>query len=208
MLSIHPSVAARYTEYWRGLQPEDDVSLFRLWLFAFLSVHTTWTNNVNGYTALHDLAWRDNKALLADRLHRSGVGFHNNRTRYIWQFSKVFWSSPDRYRKRKNESWRRLRDRLARDTLGLGLAKTTFALELSYPEAPLCCLDRHILRFMVGDLSLNGNMSPEQYAKLEARWVRAARKVDVPPAMARHIYWDQLQGQNDTRYWSSCLEAA
>ena len=207
MQTIDDDTATRYTKYWNSLKPKDDKSLFKIWLFSFMSVHTTWQNNVNGFNELRDLSWLGSKRALLTRLERSGVGLHNNRTRYVWQFRKDFWKNPDDYRKTRRESWTNFRNRLATKTLGLGLAKTTFALEMAYPEAPLCCLDRHILRFMYGDTKLNGNMSPNMYANTEARWVRAARKQGVHAPMARHIYWDGLQGQSDTRYWSSCLES-
>jgi thermostable 8-oxoguanine DNA glycosylase len=206
MSSITPTRVTEYSDYWSSLQPKNNEDVFRMWLFSFMSVHTTWENNVRGFRAIGDLGWMDDKNKLTQRLARSRCGFQNTRSRYIWEFKKSFWTDPERYRKFSRESWRTYRDRLAKQTLGLGLAKTTFAIELTYPTAPVCCLDRHILRFMLGSVELNGNMSPDIYAKLEARWVNAARKERVAPVMARHIFWDDLQKQKNTRYWSACLE--
>lgn len=198
--------ADRYYDYWLDLAPWTPREMFQSWLFAFMSVKTTWQLNVRGYNALKDLTWLQSKSALHSAIRNSGAGFHNQRTEYIWDFTQKFWSDPQAFKKFRNQSWRSYRNQMVEQVKGLSYAKTTFAIELMYPDAPVCCLDRHIIRFMTGDIKLNGNISEETYTKLEARWVRAAKKNGVLPVMARHIYWDDLQGHNNTQYWSHVFE--
>ena len=206
--TVNHDRADEYLDYWNQIRPQTPREIFQAWLFAFMSVKTTWQLNVRGYEALKDLHWVNQRTsdFLLLRLKNSGAGFHNQRGKFIWEFSQKFWANPQWYIKNNNESWRTYRNRLVADVKGLSYAKTTFALELMYPDAPICCLDRHIIRFMTGDTKLNGNINETTYTKLEARWVRAAKKNSVFPVMARHIYWDDLQGYEDTRYWSHVLE--
>ena len=45
-------------EYWANLIPQDDAEMFARWVFAIMSVHTTWESNVRGYEiAMSDLSW-------------------------------------------------------------------------------------------------------------------------------------------------------
>ena len=46
------------TDYWTNLIPKDDAEMFARWVFAIMSVHTTWESNVRGYEiAMSDLSW-------------------------------------------------------------------------------------------------------------------------------------------------------
>lgn len=80
-----------YKEYWETVKPKNTDDIFRRYLFAFCSVHTTWEGNVRGYNAIKNFnEWTDNKESLKEKLHKSGVGLHNNRTEYIWSFKDKF----------------------------------------------------------------------------------------------------------------------
>jgi len=49
-------------EYWTNLIPQDDAEMFARWVFAIMSVHTTWESNVRGYEiAMSDLSWTISK---------------------------------------------------------------------------------------------------------------------------------------------------
>ncbi len=192
----------KYQDYWKQLTIQNNADYFRRWLFAFCSVHTTWESNVNGYNAIKDFTqWLgDDKALKAS-LIRGRCGLHNNRTKYISAFALDFWSDPNWYymREEEREPWWLLRDRIAQRTKGLGLAKTSFALEMAFPlEAEVVCLDVHMLRLYGGE--------EKEYNRFETDWIGRSAKAEVKPYMTRMVYWDKLQGYNDSRYWSSCLE--
>ena len=73
-----------YKEYWESVRPQNVEDIFRRYLFSYCSVHTTWQGNVKGYNAIKNFnEWIDNKETLLNKLHKSGVGLHNNRTNYI-----------------------------------------------------------------------------------------------------------------------------
>ena len=52
--SISKPDVDRHIELWSKLVPNDECTIFRRYLFAFLSVHTTWENNVNAYKLIQD----------------------------------------------------------------------------------------------------------------------------------------------------------
>ena len=45
-----------------------------------------------------------------------------------------------------------------------------------------------------------------EYKKTERHWSVNCGKLGVPSYIARSIYWDGLQKQEDSRYWSFVLE--
>ena len=88
---------------------------------------------------------------------------------------------------------------------GLGYAKTAFAIELCYPtECEVACLDTHMLQ-LYGH-KVKGTPSPSKYRMLEQHWVDKCKSRKIPPFMARNVYWDSVQRQKDTRYWSYVFE--
>ena len=74
------------------------------------------------------------KDKIANLLYIGKAGCHNQRTKYIWDFSSKFWANPEKFKKTNRENWFKFRNRLSLDLWGIGLAKTSFALELCYPE--------------------------------------------------------------------------
>ena len=50
--SIKDKEVESYTHYWAELKPQTQVAAFKRYLFAFMSVHTTWKNNCKGYNAI------------------------------------------------------------------------------------------------------------------------------------------------------------
>lgn len=202
------SDAYRYVEYWEQLTARTPAQLFRRFLFAYTSVHTTWEGNVKGYAAIHDFdAWRGSHRGLRTRLLKSGCGLHNNRAAWIDEFSESFWTDPSRFEREVREPWFAYRDRLVGRIKGLGPAKVSFALELAFPlEAQVLCLDVHMLRlYGVRDQS---KVTKRDYALYEADWVGRSHAVGLPPYIVKQIHWDRVQGRPDSRYWSHVLEEA
>lgn len=194
-----------YVSYWDGLAVRNDVDLFRRFLFAFMSVHTTWESNVAGYKAIRDHErWLGTRNGLRTALVQSGAGFHNNRAKWITRFADDYWAGPQAWRRAPREAWQVYRDRLERSILGLGPAKVSFALELAFPlEAEVVCLDVHMLRLY--------GAKPEkvrvgEYERMEHDWLGRARAVELPSFIVKQMHWDRMQGQPDSRYWSHTLE--
>ena len=79
-----------YKDYWESVRPQNHGDIFRRYLFAYCSVHTSWQGNCRGYEAIKNYEeWVDDKEILLDKLKNSGVGLYNNRTKYIWDFRKI-----------------------------------------------------------------------------------------------------------------------
>lgn len=124
----------------------------------------------------------------------------------IWEFSKSFWENPDFWRKQTNESFVQARDRMKEKLFGLGIAKTSFALEMIYPEeCDVTCLDRHGIKLY----GVPDNELEKRYNSIESHWVETCRNRGLPPALVRHWWWDNRRSpkQKDTRYWSYVLES-
>ena len=193
------------TDYWDNLTVTSDAERFNRWVFAIMSVHTTWESNVRGYNvAMKDLSWTIDKNRLEEMVVEARVGMYERRNKGLWQLAQKFRENPDQFKKQDDETWQECRDRLIGEIFGLGIAKTTFALNLSFPmEAEVCCLDIHLLRFLgyVGE-----SPSFSDYRKLENEWLERCEKYGVSASVSREIYWNKVQNRRNSRYWSYCLE--
>ena len=203
--NLDRDAVTKYQNYWKGLTVDTNADYFRRWLFAFMSVHTTWESNVSGYRAVADFTqWLGDDDDLLQRLKAGRAGLYNMRRKFISRFAEDFWSNPAAFHRGTTEPWWVFRDRLCKRVLGLGPAKTSFALEMAFPlEAQVACLDVHMLR-LYGDEKA-GAKRPV-YNRFEIDWIDRCRSADVEPYVARMVYWDKLQGRTDSRYWSECLE--
>jgi hypothetical protein len=202
--SLDYSKVEDYTKYWEKISPKNDSEVFQRWLFAFMSVHTSWKSNIVGYLAIKDWwKWLNRWGDLADLIQNSRVGMHNNRVKYISEFCERFWEDPSYYSKAEDESWTEYRNRLERLTLGLGLAKTSFAIEMCYPvTAKVVCMDTHMFKYY----GLDQTADARQYLSIEQHWTDMCAMWNIPSYVARCLYWDVKQGHTDSRYWSYVLE--
>jgi len=200
----------KYKQYWENIRPQNNGDIFRRYLFAYCSVHTNWQGNCRGYEAIKDYEkWVDDIDILLDKLKTSGVGLHNNRTKYISEFSKQFWNNPKNFYFTTKRGHVKKRDEIVERIKGLGMAKVSFALEMIHPnEARVLCGDIHQLRlYNMEGLNYNKNKKGmKKYKRMERHWVINCGKLKVPCYIARSIYWDRLQNKEDTRYWSYILE--
>lgn len=202
--SIDSDKIVSYKTYWESVKPQDCGERFKRWLFAFMSVHTSWESNLNGYNAIKDWTeWFNKPEVLKEKLIQSKVGLHNNRTKFVDDFSKIYWQSPNLFIKKHDESWRIFRNRLVEHILGLGFAKVSFGLEMCYPnEAEVTCMDTHLFQFY----GLDQSRDSRYYHEIERHWIEMCKMWNVPNYIARCIYWDKKQNKQDSRYWSYVLE--
>ena len=192
------------TRYWNALTPINDSEVFQRFLFAFMSVHTSWKSNISGYKLIKNWwEWINQWETLDARIKESGAGLYNNRVRFIKDFTKKYWSNPCFYKMAKGETWVRYRNRIEKTILGLGMAKSSFSIEMLYPvEGQVVCLDTHLFQLY----SLNQTKDSKRYEDIERHWIRMCFEYNVAPYVARCIYWDRKQGYTDSRYWSYVLE--
>ena len=215
--SIKETEIQAYNEYWAELKPQTEGGAFKRYLFAFMSVHTTWENNCRGYNAIKEYRkwkleqdeqlqlWNYHSDKLFKKIKKTRVGMQNNRTNFIGLFSDRFWSNPSDYlTKKTDEPWTEWRNRLQKNILGLGNAKTSFAIEMLYPtEAKVACMDTHLFRVYGLDQTKNAKL----YFDIEKDWIDRSDERGLAPYMARCIYWDKNQNRKNSRYWSKVLEA-
>jgi thermostable 8-oxoguanine DNA glycosylase len=198
-----------YMSYWESIAPNNNEERFKRYLFAYCSVHTTFQGNIKGYLAIKDFdSWIDDKDSLRMKLAGSGCGLHNNRTEYIWDFKDKFWSKPKDFYLTTKKGHVAKRDQIVDKVKGIGLAKVSFALEMIHPnEARVVCGDVHQLRlYGLEDLKYKTGAGLKSYKDMERHWIVNCGKKGVPSYIARSLYWDDIQGQQNTRYWSYVLE--
>lgn len=195
----------RYSAYWSTITPKTHDDYFKRWLFAFLSVHTSWRANVKAYVKIDREDGMSEKDKLMKLIVASRAGLHTRRTEGMWKFKNDFWANPEDWYRKDGENWAEFRKRLMDRCLGLGYAKTAFAIELCYPlDSEVACLDTHMLQ-LYGATSTPAP-SASRYKELEKHWVDTCKKRGCPPPIARNIYWDNVQEEKDTRYWSYVFE--
>jgi len=198
-----------YKDYWESVRPQNNDDIFRRYLFSFMSVHTTWKSNVNGYNAIKNFnEWLDNKELLREKIKNSGCGLYNNRTKFIWDFKDKFWAKPKDFYLTTKKYHVKKRDQIVNNISGLGTAKVSFALEQSHPnECRVFCGDTHMLElYSMKTLTYQSKRGLELYKKMERHWSINCGKIGVPAYIARSIFWDAKQNKTDSRYWSYVFE--
>lgn len=198
-----------YKDYWMSVKPQNLEDIFRRYLFAYCSVHTTWKGNCSGYKAIKNFEeWVDDKELLRTKLSNSGVGLHNNRTEYIWEFKDKFFQNPKSFYLTAKKYHIKKRDQIVEKIRGLGHAKVSFALEMVHPDfARTTCMDVHMLRlYGMEHLTYKSKAGFAKYRQAEQHWNVNCGKIGVSSYIARCIYWDNIQQKDDSRYWSHVLE--
>lgn len=207
--SLDVERAKGYETYFETMRPETQEDIFRRWIFAYASVHTSWKYNVALYNNLKDLTWVGDKQDLHDRIVDSRAGLHNNRTKFIHAFSGFFYDHPGWFLRSPWETWFEYRDRLMEHTPGLGIAKTSFALELvHFHDTATVCFDTHQLQLYgltTKQIQTKG-YNLKTVKKMEQHWVHTCKTFDISPVTARWLYFDDRQGEEDSRYWSHVID--
>lgn len=208
--SITPEEVLAYKEYWSSISPQDEYECFMRFVFAVLSVHTSWKANVNSYLLLKQVkTWRNNKEELTRLIKESKVGLTTNRVKGISVLEEEFEKDPTFWKPKDNESWTDCRNRLMQKCYGLGFAKTAFALEMCFPTtAQTVCLDTHMLQLYGYETKTVSKPTSNKklYQEMEQHWITTCDEHNVPPYIARCIFWDRKQKQQTSRYWSYVLE--
>jgi hypothetical protein len=208
--TITPYEVERYTRYLGTIKPVTEAGLFKRWLFAFASVHTTWEMNCKLYHALvSDMSWIGGDTKLHQLITDTRCGLQNQRTINIGGFSRWFNNHPDWFWKSRFESWVGYRDRIMERVRGIGQAKSSFVIEMTYPlECEVLCTDSHVFQhygYSTKDIGA-GRVGILEERAIEAHWVETCKKHQVAPTIARWVFWDRKKQYSDSRYWTHVFE--
>ena len=198
-----------YNNYWSSLTPTDDEAIKRRYVFSFLSVHTPWSANVTSFLLLDkNKQALSNKEELTQLLVKSRAGNHHRKSEGIYRFVKDFDENPGFYKLNNDSPHQEQRDRIMDRCYGLGLAKTAFALEMCFPmSAQVVCLDTHILQLYGHKESKDrAKVNTAKYKLMENHWLKVCKDLNMAPAVARAIWWDKKQQQENSRYWTYTIE--
>lgn len=194
---LHPDTAKLYGNYWDSITPQENTAYFRRWLFAYLSVHTTWKSNVLGYLELRNCHCWLGKADLEQALQKSRTGRYRTLPKFLLNFHNLFWEDPERFKPGSSRPYVR------KQLDGLGLAKTAFALEMLQPrQEQVVCMDTHMLRLF----GLNTDSKERNIMKAEEAWIEMSLDKGIPPFITRNIFWDKKQNKPSCRFWSFVFE--
>jgi len=192
-----------YTNYVKSIAPKTSNEVFWRFIFAFLSIHSTYKSNLRGYMMLRNPGAWSTYQTLRDALVASSCGMHNQRARFLWKFREEFFRG--QYSDLTLEpGLQRRRNILVDKLLGIGMAKVSFALEMSFPtQSSIVCLDVHHLRLYGKDPN---KLTKKDYMECEDDWCKRSRAVGVAPFVVRNIFWDRLKKQPSPRFWSYVFE--
>lgn len=201
-----------YNTYWASIAPKTDEGIFRRYVFSFLSVHTSWSTNVRSFLLLEqNKDAYNNQKDLAQLIKAGGAQYFNTKAKGIFQFKKDFERKPrfftneDQYRRGLG-----MREDIRASCHGLGLAKSSFVVEMLRPlDNNSVCLDTHLLQlygYADSKERTRAGSNPKKYREMEAHWVKTCNTLNISPTIARAIWWDKKQNQKDSRYWTYVLE--
>lgn len=205
--SIQRETVDRYSRYWQSITPTTPAQILNRWLFAFCSVHTTWEANLRAYRAVASVPAAEliDQRRVFDLLRPTGCGLWNVRTTGISRFVTSYLHNPDHWKRKRPESQATWRDRLVLGLTGLGMAKTSFVIEMLQPlRSRVLCIDTHVLQWY--GLAVGVKLSQTVYHRIEQHWIDQCRRRKIPPALARHVIWDSRQGRTLSSYWSHVFE--
>lgn len=198
----------RYLEYWNNIAPRSHREYYERWLFAYMSVRTMWRENVKLFEAVRALPEGFSQEALRQCLLDNRAGMVNIRTRGIWDFHQSFWANPLLWYPLIGEPVSVCRDRIVEKIVGLGIAKVSFVMEMAFPSnCDVVCVDVHIGRLYGLKDPYERKMTLKAYRRIEEHWTEHCEKRKIPSPIARHVYWDQVQGQTNTSYWSHVFES-
>jgi thermostable 8-oxoguanine DNA glycosylase len=203
--SVDKQLVKTYDAYWDTIKPITPRDKYHRWLFAVLSVHTKAEDNVALFELMRDIPKFIYRPTIRQMFMHYGHGFYNTRTENIYRLNRDFWQQPEIFRKKAFESTYAYRERMAKSVFGLGLAKAAFAIEMLYPRTcEVVCCDTHVKQCY--GVPAKASVSDKLYREMESHWLDRCQHHNLPCTMVRHIYWDSLRGQPNTRYWSHVFE--
>ena len=200
----------QYRKEWeKEIKPQSDLGRLNRWRFAFCTVHTPWLPSCEQYLDIKDNFDDIQLESLLEKLAFGSGGMHNSKAEGILNLQHLWNATPELFELSdlsSRDQWRKARNRLTKKLNYLGLAKTSFALEMLEPlKCQVICIDRHMFRAF-GWTDPDKAASQKQYEYYEDYWLDLCNYYKVEPAIARNLYWDIIQQQPSSMYWGEYLK--
>ena len=202
--SIDPKDTNRYIQDWQNLVPRNDREHINRYRFAYCTVHTSWENSVDQYNVIKRTNTDTTYNTLLRMLKNSSGGMYQIKATGIDHLQSL-WTNNRQLFSPQTDNWQSWRTKLSKNLKKLGLAKTSFAIEMIKPlDAQIICIDRHMFKAF-GWENVDHACSYEQYKYYEDYWVDLSNSFKIPPVIARNLFWDKIQNQPDSLYWAKYL---
>jgi hypothetical protein len=202
--SIKQPTIERYKTDWTTIIPKSDHETLNRWRFAYCTVHTPWENSCDQYNRFKHTYEDQEYPALVRLLKDSGGGMWDIKAygiailHYLWQIQSPLFDKPTR-------KWQAFRNTIRNNLPKLGLAKTSFAIEMLYPhDAQVICIDRHMFKAF-GWEDVDRVCSDAQYHYYENYWVDISNEYNLAPVISRNLFWDIIQQQDSSMYWAKHL---
>lgn len=202
--TINQEEKTRYLNDWQSITPKSNQQHINRYRFAYCTVHTSWANSVDQYNAIK----RTNENTSYNSLHRmlknSAGGMYQIKATGINNLQSMWINNRKMFNPDKN-NWQSWRTKLSKNLKRLGLAKTSFAIEMIRPlDAQIICIDRHMFKAF-GWENVDKSCSYNQYKYYEDYWCELSNSYKIPPVISRNIFWDKIQNQTSSMYWAKYL---
>ena len=202
--SIDPNDTNRYIQDWQNLVPRNDREHINRYRFAYCTVHTSWENSVDQYNVIKRTNTDTTYNTLLRMLKNSSGGMYQIKATGIDHLQSL-WTNNRQLFSPQTDNWQSWRTKLSKNLKKLGLAKTSFAIEMIKPlDAQIICIDRHMFKAF-GWENVDHSCNYEQYKYYEDYWVDLSNSFKIPPVIARNLFWDKIQNQPDSLYWAKYL---
>lgn len=194
----------RYKQDWQTIMPKNEQEHINRYRFAYCTVHTSWANSCDQYNAIK----RTNADTTYGSLHRmlknSAGGMYQIKAFGINNLQSM-WTNNRKLFVPNTNNWQTWRTKLSNNLKKLGLAKTSFAIEMIRPlDAQIICIDRHMFKAFGWD-NVDKPCTYNQYKYYEDYWCELSNSVGVAPVISRNMFWDKIQNQPDSMYWAKYL---
>lgn len=219
--SITDTEIEQNTKFWRAVVPTTIEQIQNCYIFAFLSIRSSWRQNVKGFdlwghgkilkianavlATPDDDPTRDAKfAALEAMVEAARSGLEENRTKGVISLADASKNNPNLLLKQEGQTWEKYRRSLIKNIFFLGMAKSSFVSELLYPEtSEIVCFDVQMHK-MLGMQHLT--IGKRRYRELEKEWVSECKDRGVAPAIARHIVWSRELPSGNCSDWANSLD--
>lgn len=202
--SVDKNDTDRYIQDWQTITPRNDREHINRYRFAYCTVHTSWANSVDQYNAIKRTNADTTYNSLLRMLKNSQGGMYQIKATGIDHLQSL-WTNNRQLFNPQPDNWQTWRTKLSNNLKKLGLAKTSFAIEMIRPlDAQIICIDRHMFKAF-GWENVDQACSYDQYKYYEDYWNELSNHYDIPPVISRNMFWDQIQQQPDSMYWAKYL---